>query len=54
MIRIDWDPSPYVGPIPMNWYGISFVLAFLVGGILVRRWAPQFHIAIEHLEGLMV
>jgi phosphatidylglycerol---prolipoprotein diacylglyceryl transferase len=54
MIRIDWDPSPYVGPIPMNWYGINFVLAFLVGGILVRRWAPRFHIAREHIEGLMV
>lgn len=53
MIRIDWDPTPHVGPIPINWYGITFVLAFLVGGVLVRRWAPRFHIAREHIGSLM-
>jgi phosphatidylglycerol---prolipoprotein diacylglyceryl transferase len=54
MIRIDWDPTPHFGPIPINWYGITFVLALLVGGILVRRWAPRFQVAREHVEGLMV
>jgi len=54
MIRIDWDPAPHLGPMPINWYGITFVLALLVGGILVRRWAPRFQVASEHVEGLMV
>lgn len=53
MIRVDWDPAPRVGPIPINWYGITFMLAFLAGGLLVRRWAPRFHIAQERIEGLM-
>lgn len=53
MIPIDWDPAPHVGPIPVNWYGITFVLAFVVGGILVRRWAPRFDVARENIEGLL-
>lgn len=53
MIPIDWDPVPHFGPIPINWYGITFVFAFLVGGLLVRRWAPRFQIPRVHIDGLL-
>src|SRR6266853_6344182 len=37
VIGIDWNPTPYIGPIPINWYGLNFMLAFVVSGLLVRR-----------------
>lgn len=46
-------PIAHVGPIPINWYGLTFVLTFLVGGFVVRLWAPRFHIARESIESLM-
>jgi hypothetical protein len=24
MIHINCDPTPYLGPIPINWYGLNF------------------------------
>ena len=38
-MRIDWSPVMHLGPLPVNWYGIGWVLAFLAGTWLVRRWA---------------
>ena len=54
MIRIDWNPLPYVGPIPVNWYGITFALGFIVGGWLTWRWAPQFQIPRQKVEPLLI
>lgn len=53
MIEIYWDPVPHIGPIPINWYGMNFVLAFLLGAYLVWRWAPRYGIPREKIEGLI-
>src|SRR2546423_3616815 len=45
MLHIDWDPIGRLGPIPINWYGLGCVAAFLVGGALTRRWAARAGIA---------
>jgi len=39
MIRINWNPLPHLGSLPVNWYGLNWVLAFIVGFIRVRRWS---------------
>jgi phosphatidylglycerol:prolipoprotein diacylglycerol transferase len=54
MIEINWNPIPYLGPVPINWYGITYFLGFLVGGYLTWRWAPRFDIPRERIEGLLL
>lgn len=54
MIEINWDPISYLGPIPINWYGITLVLGFLVGGYLVWRWAPRYDVPRAKVESLMM
>ena len=54
MIEINWNPIPYLGPIPINWYGITYLLGFLVGGYLVWLWAPKFEIPRDKIEGLLL
>lgn len=54
MIEINWNPVSYLGPIPMNWYGITLLLGFLVGGYLVWRRAPKFDIPRTKIEGLII
>jgi phosphatidylglycerol:prolipoprotein diacylglycerol transferase len=53
MIHINWDPKPYLGPIPINWYGLNFVLAFVVSGFLVRKWAPRWGFSKAQIESLL-
>ncbi len=53
-IHVDWNPTPHLGPVPVNWYGLGFALAFVVGDILVRRWAPRFRIDRAHVDPLIV
>lgn len=52
MITINWDPVPYVGPIPVNWYGLGWAAAFLAALWLVRRWAPRAGLSREQVENL--
>lgn len=52
-IHIDWNPTPHLGPVPVNWYGLGFALAFVVGDIVVRRWAPRFRIDPKHVDPLI-
>lgn len=54
MIHLNWNPVPYLGSIPINWYGLNFALAILIGGRLVRRWAPKYDIPREKVEGLLI
>ena len=42
MIFINWNPVVHLGPIPVNWYGLTWALGFLVGGALVSRAAPRY------------
>ena len=50
MIEINWDPSPYLGPIMINWYGLTFLLGIVAAWILVRRWAPDYGITRDHVD----
>lgn len=54
MIQIDWNPVPHIGPIPINWYGITFAVGFIVGGRLAWRWAPKFDMPRLKVESLLV
>ncbi len=54
MIEINWNPVSHLGPIPINWYGITMSLGFLVGGWLVWRWAPKFDVPRTKIEGLLL
>src|SRR6266487_1912319 len=54
MIEINWNPVSHLGPIPVNWYGITLALGFLVGGWLVRRWAPKYQVPRESVEGVFL
>ena len=53
-MELNWNPIPYLGPIPINWYGITVALGFLVGWWLVRRWAPSFKVPREKIDSLMI
>lgn len=54
MIHLNWNPVPHLGPVPINWYGITFMLGFLVGGWLTLRWAQYYNIPREKIEGLIL
>ena len=54
MIEINWNPIAQFGPIPINWYGLTLALGFVVGGYLTRRWAPKFGVPQEKIEGLVL
>ncbi len=54
MIEINWNPVSHLGPIPINWYGITMALGFLVGGWLVWQWAPKFEVPRSKIENLVM
>ncbi len=54
MIELHWNPVSHLGPIPINWYGITLALGFVVGGYLTWRWAPMLGVAREKIEGLVL
>src|SRR2546425_5732771 len=54
MIKINWNPIGYLGPIPINWYGINLALGFVVGWLLVRRWARKSGMPGEKIDGLLI
>jgi phosphatidylglycerol:prolipoprotein diacylglycerol transferase len=53
-MTINWDPVPHIGPVPVNWYGLGWVAAFLVALWLVRRWAPASGLSREQVENLAI
>src|SRR5581483_6137485 len=53
-IEINWNPIAHLGPIPINWYGLTVALGFIVGWWLVRRWAPRFDVAREKIDELLI
>lgn len=53
-VEINWNPIGHLGPIPINWYGLTMALGFLVGGYLVWRWAPKYEVPREKLDGLLL
>lgn len=54
MIRIDWNPVAYLGPIPINWYGLGWATAFLTGRWLVLRWVRGTWLSRDRLEELLL
>lgn len=50
LISIHWNPVAHVGPIPINWYGLTWALGFLIGGALVRRAAPRYGVKAASVE----
>src|SRR5213593_4892192 len=54
MIHIDWNPVAHLGPIPINWYGLGWAAAFLVGGALTHRWAARAGLATERIDDLVL
>ena len=54
MIVINWNPVPHFGPIPINWYGLGWVAAFVTGAALVRRWTRQAQMAATDVENLLI
>lgn len=54
MIRINWNPLPHFGPVPINWYGLGAVLGFVVAAALVFRWARRSSVTHSQLESLLV
>ena len=47
---IDWNPIAHVGPIPINWYGLTWALGFLIGGAIVRRRSARYGIRPDQVE----
>ena len=45
---------PHVGPVPINWYGLTFALGFVAGAWLVWRWAEHLPELRAKLEPLML
>lgn len=54
MIRINWNPLPHVGSIPINWYGLGAALGFIVAAALVFRLARTSSVKPPQLETLLV
>jgi len=50
MIPINWNPTPHLGPIAINWYGLTFALGFVVAWLLVRRWTPRYDVPPHHVD----
>lgn len=53
-IEINWNPIAHLGPIPINWYGLTVAVGFIVGWLLVRRWAPRYDVPREKIDGLLI
>ena len=54
MIEISWNPIAHVGPIPINWYGLGWVVAFLAAASLIRRNARRAGMPVDYVEGLLL
>jgi phosphatidylglycerol---prolipoprotein diacylglyceryl transferase len=50
MMTIDWNPVAHLGPIPINWYGLTWALGFLIGGALVRRHSARYGIKPDRVD----
>ena len=45
---------PHLGPVPINWYGLGFAAAFLLGWWLVWRWSHDCAHLRAHLDRLLL
>jgi phosphatidylglycerol:prolipoprotein diacylglycerol transferase len=49
-MSIDWNPVAHVGPLPINWYGLTFALGFLIGGAIVRHHSVRYGIKADQVD----
>ncbi len=54
MITLNWDPMPHLGPVPINWYGITYALGAVAAGSMALRRAPREGLSVEKLETMLV
>ena len=54
MIAIDWNPIPHLGPVPINWYGITFAVAVFTARWLVVRSASKHGFDEGSIDRLLV
>lgn len=53
-IELNWAPVAHLGPVPVNWYGLTMAFGFLVGGYLTKRWSPKSGVPREKVEVLLL
>src|SRR5260370_5673559 len=54
MISIDWNPMPYLGPVPINSYGITFAIALFTARSLVVQWASKYGFSTDSIDRLFM
>ncbi len=54
MISIDWNPIAHLGPIPINWYGLTWAIGFLVGWAIVRRRAARVGVTTTQVDEVLL
>lgn len=54
MITIDWNPAFHVGPVPFNWYGLTWVAGIIVSAIVARRLARYYGISTTTVDDVVV
>ncbi len=54
VVTIQWDPVAHFGPVPINWYGLGWAAAVLLGWWLLGRWAPRYGLSRRVAEDLIV
>lgn len=53
-IEIDWNPVAHLGPIPVNWYGLTLALGFVAGGYLAWLRAPKYKVPRARIEAIVL
>jgi phosphatidylglycerol:prolipoprotein diacylglycerol transferase len=53
-MAIDWNPIAHLGPLPINWYGLTWALGFLIGGAIVRRHSSRYGISATQTENAVI
>lgn len=51
-VTIHWAPAFSLGPLSINWYGLGWVVSFLVARMLVLRWAPRYGLERRQVDDL--
>ncbi len=54
MIELNWNPVPYIGSVPVNWYGLTLAIGIFVAGYFAWRNASRYDVPREKIERLMI
>ncbi|MFB0938424.1 MAG: prolipoprotein diacylglyceryl transferase [Urechidicola sp.] len=56
-LAFDWNPSPEIfriGPLPIRYYGLMFVIAFLLGIQIMKKIYKNENVPEEHVDSLFM